>query len=305
MHEDIDGFGLGCESLMTSYAQKSSSLLVESLRDIGRMGTVTKAMLVMQLKHLGDPRASPHQYKYSMRVRQLGQITANDLTLVNDEIPQFAQHPDIVRALTQLNPQNSTHPWRVPCDFLQPLFKLDIFSLGDLLEPDGKHIINGRTLKHKKGKLVRAKHITALNRLATLLNESPGHDNDVRSLLRHKNTNPLLDRNLRQIHPLNMHITARATNDLPDVTLFPAPHQDQRLITEYIQRGQETTLRRQTTQLSPNEQTKTPDLMDRGTKRAASKNRNHTHNAQKQSTKKRLASPGRSYTSSNTSPMPL
>ena len=75
VHEDIDNFGLGCESLMTSYAPKSSSLLVESLRDTGRMGAVTKAMLNMQLKHVGDPRASPHQYKYSANWDKSQQMT--------------------------------------------------------------------------------------------------------------------------------------------------------------------------------------------------------------------------------------
>ena len=155
------------------------------------------------------------------------------------------------------------------------------------LEPDGKHIIDGRTLKHIKGKLVIAKHITALNRLATLLNESPGHDNDVSSHLRHRNANPLLDRKLRQIHPHNMHITALSTNDLPDATLFPAPHQDQRLITEYLQRGQEATFMRQTPPLNPKGKTKTPDLRDQGTKRVASKQRNHTHTMHKDKAQKR------------------
>ena len=32
-----------------------------------------------------------------------------------------------------LNPNNSAHPWQLPCSFLQPLLKLDITDLSQLL----------------------------------------------------------------------------------------------------------------------------------------------------------------------------
>jgi hypothetical protein len=164
-------------------------------------------------------------------VRQLSQMHENDITLMKDEEPQFTRAPHVVEALMTLNPSGSTHQWQVPCAFLQPLLRLDITRLEELMEPGGTHVIDGRHLKRMKGRKVKPKHIAALNRLAALLNEAPGHDNDTNKILRHCNTSPSLDRRDRAIHPQNIHITALARNPLPTDIPFPAPHPDQRLIT--------------------------------------------------------------------------
>ena len=190
VNEDTDAFGLGCESLMTEYAHKSASLLIESLRDDGRIGIISKALLDLQLKLLGGHHASPYHYKRCLRVRQLAHLLDGDITIMKNDTPQFTQTPQLVAALRQLNPQHSTHPWQMPCDFLQPLFRLGIHSLAELTDAGGKHIIDGRALKLKMGRRVKAKHIVALNRLANLLSEAPGHDKDTTSILRAKNSKP-------------------------------------------------------------------------------------------------------------------
>ena len=38
VHEDIDAFGMGCESLAAAYAHRNAVALTESLRDKGRVG---------------------------------------------------------------------------------------------------------------------------------------------------------------------------------------------------------------------------------------------------------------------------
>jgi ribonuclease HI len=240
VHEDVESFGLGSESLSVAYAKLHASHLVEDLRDNGRMGIITRAMLNMQLKLVGScdkgTDALRSNAKYCLRVRQLSQMHENDIILMKDEEPQFTRSAHIVEALQTLNPNGPTHQWQVPCAFLQPLLGLDLNRLEDLTEPGGTHVIDGRHLKRIKGRRVKPKHIAALNRLATLLNEAPGHDNDTNTILRQCNTSPTLTRSARAIHPQNMHITALARNPLPTDIPFPAPHPDQRLITEYLER---------------------------------------------------------------------
>ena len=53
VHEDTASFGMGAGSLATCYAQKHAAALIDSLRDQGRMGVVTLALLEKQLAHLG------------------------------------------------------------------------------------------------------------------------------------------------------------------------------------------------------------------------------------------------------------
>ena len=142
---------------------------------------------------------------------------------------------------------------------MQPLLKLDITDLSQLHEPDGKHIIDGCHLKRLRGK-VKPKHITALNRLATLMHEAPGHDNDTGAVLRQRNTSPTLERSARLIHPDNMHITALAANPFPATIPFPACHPDQTLIKEYLQGRGITPSRHQTdVQIAHAEHTATAD----------------------------------------------
>ena len=77
VHEDVDAFGMGCESLAAAYAHRDAVALTESLRDKGRIGTVTKAALDQQLQALGK-LSKPYQHtKHCMRARQLAIVHAS------------------------------------------------------------------------------------------------------------------------------------------------------------------------------------------------------------------------------------
>ena len=75
IHEDESAFGLGCESLLVDYAHKHTTLLIESLRDQGKMGVISKALLSLQLRL---NHTSSHQSKFCLRVRQLSMLRNSD-----------------------------------------------------------------------------------------------------------------------------------------------------------------------------------------------------------------------------------
>ena len=234
IHEDESAFGLGSESLLVDYAHKHATLFIESLRDQGKMGVISKALLSLQLRL---NQTSPHQTKYCLRVRQLAMLRDSEVSLLKDDIPQFDVPTSIVQSLQHLNPHNTSTPTLIPCEFLQPLLKLGITSLADLLEPGATHVIDGHTLKRSIwGRNVRAKHVAALNRLARLLNEGPGRDNDIASILRHRDSALDLASSSRKIHPENTHITSMAINTLIEDTPAPTTHLDQALITDFLRK---------------------------------------------------------------------
>ena len=260
LHEDEDAFGMGAESLLVDYAHKHAALLTESLRDTGRIGTITKALLTLQLRL---NHTTPHQAKYCLRVRQLAMMHDSEITLLKNDIPQFDVPTPILQALKHLNPHNSGHPAsQIPCEFLQPLFQLGITSLSDLMEPSGTHIMDGNTLKRSPwGGGAKAKHIVALNRLSRLLNEEPACDYDIPSILRHRNPDPSLASKSRRIHPGHMHITSIAINTLPNDVPAPVTHLDQSLITAFLRReGRLPVAIITTPEEGPTTRSPTPDL---------------------------------------------
>ena len=237
--EDEEAQGLGCTSLKVDYATTNAHLLQRGLNSEGRMGVTTRALLDKQISLFGHCKtATWQQAKYCMRVRQLSLATESDLTLVKDKIPQYTSQPAIMSALRRLNPygEGST-PCHIPCTFLQPLFTLGIQHLGDLLEANGTHIINGNTLKLKYGRRVRGSHIASLNRLARLLNSGPGRDFDMTECLRRHDTTLTTPHSDRRIHPGNAIVTAMAPpSGAPDTIPFPTTRPAQDLIEAYLTR---------------------------------------------------------------------
>ena len=113
VRENIASFGLGSSSLQVDYSQKHASLLIESLRDLGKMGIVTKALLDMQLGLLGGCHkgsdAVASNARHCLRVRQLSQCHDADITIMKGDIPQLRQAPQILTSLMSLNPNNSAN----------------------------------------------------------------------------------------------------------------------------------------------------------------------------------------------------
>ena len=241
-HEDKMSGGLGVCSIMVHYATKHAQLLTESLNDEGRQGIITRALLKLQLQLIGDDKLSPREAKYCLRIRQLAQLHQNDLVLRLEDQIQFQTKPHLVQYLLGLNPINDDTPWTYTTHFLHPLLQIGITDLRSLLEPDGQHIIDGRTLRLHLGRRVRAKHIAALNRLSSVANQAPGTDNDIQEIIRTRNTNPLVPRAERRINPRNSYMNLLDTNPVPDIIIHPTLHPEQRLITHFLPRQTPTAM---------------------------------------------------------------
>ena len=245
VHEDVERWGLGIPSLAVEQASRGASLLIESLQDEGRLGVVSRALLLKQAKHIGggnNAQAVQHRdTRYCLRVRQLALMQKVDLLIKLRGVPQFTDKADLMRVIQNLNPWGTTTHPEIPWEFLRPLLDLGITNLEEVLEPDGKHVLTGAALKLRWGRLARRKHIVALNALASLLNQAPGVDADMRTLLRESNADKARDRSARCIHATNLHVTLATT---PEGELgqapCPAKPNDQKLITAYLQQATHT-----------------------------------------------------------------
>jgi ribonuclease HI len=242
IHEDHAAFGMGAGSLATSYAQKHAAALIESLRDKGRMGVITRALLHQQLDHLGGVWTR-HQAdaqrtgKHFMRVRQLAHVVHNGLSVRKNGIEEFNIHPDLARRLQNLHPWGQDGPApEIPSTLFTPLWNLGITDLGQVLEPSGTHVLEGRALKLRFSG-VKAKHVACLNRIARLLNEAPGRDFDLSDILRARDTSLTLPKVQRKIHPDNQMISALTIHPTTTEIPFPCFQNDQHLISEYLSRN--------------------------------------------------------------------
>ena len=119
----------------------------------------------------------------------------------------------------------------IPGTAFAALWSLGIIYLGQVLEQNGTHVLDGKALKLKFSR-VKAKHVAAFNRLAHILNEPPGKDYDLREYLSTRDASLTLPRDRRRINPGNQMLTALAINPTVTTIAFPSTHDDQRPITE-------------------------------------------------------------------------
>jgi hypothetical protein len=161
-------------------------------------------------------------------------VVHNGLAVRKDGIEKFNLRPDLARCLQNLHPWGQDGPApEIPSTLFTPLWNLGITDLGQVLDPTGTHILDGRAFKLKFSG-VKAKHVTCLNRLARLLNETPGRDFDLINILRARDTSLKLSRDQRKIHPNNQMISALAINPTTTEIPYPCRHNDQHLISEYL-----------------------------------------------------------------------
>ena len=249
VHENEENYGLGCASIATQYAQKGIAALVESLREPGRMGVVTKAILEMQMRYMGGDHTTAtckRELPYCMRVRQYALAVDSGIEIRLDGLPTLLLATQVVRNIRDRIQPNLAA--RIPTDFMLPLYQLGVTHFGDLLEeasmkPGGHpHLISGHSLKLKFSRIrrkVTVRHIIALNQLTRLLGTHLQQDVDIKQLLRIK---PKEDRETakgvteRMIHVENWSLmTGMTANALPETIPeeFRRMHPDQHLITEY------------------------------------------------------------------------
>ena len=83
IHEDISKGGLGMTSLLHPYVQEQTTTIVKSLHDTGRLGYITKALLIKQPGNMGM-LAGVHAWqesRYCSLVRKLAFMQAAGITL--------------------------------------------------------------------------------------------------------------------------------------------------------------------------------------------------------------------------------
>jgi ribonuclease HI len=239
VHEDVESFGLGCASLAAIYAQNNATALLEALRDEGKMGVITRAVLQQQLEYLGSSVDSPKHSKHMMRARQLAIVTNSGLEIRENCELRFTISPDIKKSLERM----SADSWdeNLSFSFLFPLLNLGITHLGQLIEPNGKHVIDGATLKRLAGHRCKAHHIAALNRLARLLHWDPQTPQDPKKILKGRDTNRTRSKEERRISPHRLHLSSVAENET--LTQTPCPSlcadPDQTLIMAYLKRRED------------------------------------------------------------------
>ena len=239
VHEDTKAFGLGCESLAAAYAHRNATALTESLRDKGRIGTITQAALQQQVRLLGNCKDPYKHAAHCMRARQLALVHASGLELRKDGAPLPDVTPDLIKTVLGMHDAGEQkHMDKALHKAMGPLITAGITHLGQLLLPQTACLIDGRKLRNELGKRCKAVHVAALNALARLLHADPCTLETPEDLLRARDTRLDISREERQIHPRNLLLTAGTAAAVLDVCPCPVQHvdPDQHLLTRYLKR---------------------------------------------------------------------
>ena len=175
-----------------------------------------------------------------MRARQLAIVHASGLELRYDGHALPDMTPTLISTVLETLDASKRDAMSDTLHIvMRPLIRAGVNSLGQLIHPHGTYLISGRTLKKELGKRCKAPQVVALNAMARLLHADPGSIDDHSALLRARNTSLDLSKEDRTIHPLNRHLTAGATAEVPDTCPCPIQHvdPDQHLITQFPQGG--------------------------------------------------------------------
>ena len=166
-----DEAGLGVVSLSVDYAQISTFHLVNALRDNGRLGLVTKALLRTQIKTMGG---APVEYlsteaaRYCTALRQLAIINQHEHDITIDG-ELFSQTPPGGPTASIWKLTNLLRANLVPADILACLHELGVQHLGQLVTASGTHLVNTTDLALMYGPSVTTRHKIALNRLSAVV----------------------------------------------------------------------------------------------------------------------------------------
>ena len=182
---DHEEAGLGVISLTVDYAQISASHFTRALRDPGRLGIVSRALLDLQRRKMGG---APVEYlddgaaRYCTLLRQLTIMNRHGLTLTLDGCPYPACAPGTeghqLWTLTALLRANLAPP-----SILARLYELGIKHIGQLVAANRTHLITTQDLTVLYGTKVTAQHKIALNQLsAAVSGQLPGGAKSIKGI---------------------------------------------------------------------------------------------------------------------------
>ena len=173
IHEDISRGGLVMMSLLHPYVQEQTTTIVKSLHDTGRLGYITKALLIKQLGNMGM-LAGVHAWqhlRYCSLVRKLAFMQEAGITLKGPMEIALAGNV-IDKALRQLQSIIKGSTVNKLHRITMPLYELGMYDFSRLCDVAGRNMIDADALSRLPGlcSRVTGRHRKALNRLTLLVN---------------------------------------------------------------------------------------------------------------------------------------
>ena len=184
IHEDVQKGGLGMTSLLHPYVHEQATTIVKSLHDNSRLGSITKYMVMKQIKMLGmlPGTQSWQEARYCSLARKLAFMQEAGVVLqgpLEIALEGNAIHNVLSRLKAIIRGINVNKINRIAV----PLYELGIFDFSRLTNAAGTHMMDAEALARLPGlcSKVTARHKKALNRLTLLLNgqdwvgDAPAH----------------------------------------------------------------------------------------------------------------------------------
>jgi ribonuclease HI len=146
--------GLGVGSLWTDYLQSNIRALTHNLNDTGRLGTVTRALMNLQGKTVGDMAAAlhPRYLRLHTTLRQLAMVTQNDMVLM-DKGTELTMQPNGLWTQMQLarakEISNPTLQAKLNPGILLPFSESGVYNMAHITNSEGTHIITASEMQRQ------------------------------------------------------------------------------------------------------------------------------------------------------------
>lgn len=185
-----DSAGLGVLSLWEDYVQVNGAALSRSISDDGRLGIVTRGLLMLQNKKVGDMMAADQnkQARFYTGLKQLAMCKKYGMSVVYQGARLDVTHNAMWNKLVESSMHFPTDKRaQIQSHIMLPLAELGL-TLHDLIDPDGIHIIDSDALDKLVGKKTQHRHKVALNKATLILTQNYGPVTDP---CKHKTSAPL------------------------------------------------------------------------------------------------------------------
>ncbi len=173
VHEDIDKGGMGMTSLLQPYVHEQTTTIVKSLHDGGRLGYITRLMLVKQITYLGMVTGIQHwqESRHCSLARKIAFMHDAGINLkgpMEIALKGNALNNVMKRLQGTIKGINVNKINRI----VIPLYELGIYDFSKLTNAGGKRMIDADALSRLPGLCTRVtnRHKKALNRITLLLN---------------------------------------------------------------------------------------------------------------------------------------
>ncbi len=180
VHEDINKGGIGMTSLLQPYVHEQTTSIVKSLHDGGRLGYITRLMLVKQITYLGMVTGIQtwQESRHCSLARKIAFMHDAGIKLkgpMEIALKGNALNNVMNRLQSTIKGINVNKINRV----VVPLYELGIYDFSKLTDAGGQRMIDADALSRLPGLCTRVtdRHRKALNRITLLLNGQDWVDN--------------------------------------------------------------------------------------------------------------------------------